>query len=1378
MQSMDFAELQMPPSPVEGVEIHSEQFQKLWNLSEYNSNPIMLTDLLATAPERMRMKNGISGEPLDILATLEACLKMGRIDRAALIIERSSDFLKLSADEAGRLHTEFLRASLISALKNANEKEADAMHKWYEKHIRPKEVTTFPETIALLVKAALQIKSKARRTRLVQRYMDMIPGETAMEVLSCDHILTPEDLETINEIAPRDDDIISKAQELATNAPAEDSTAATEESNPSVVPTAQKGLGLKSLKAALSLFDNKPAGFDPSKLTYEEQKLRQEKVEEDATLAAIDRWREESADLQKMGLDTALQTKSLGARMWKWQEILEKRIKDQLVALDLAEKKSVSEKTADDNELCTYGPFLRYLSHEKLAAITILTTMQTITSFGVDRGVPMANIVMAVAKNIEDESVAEQLQRTMGKKAYEEFTENVKKGGMDLSAVMRNKHTRKQLTDSLANIVKKDSDPTSKWDDDWSVTIKTKLGAFLLSALFETAKLPVSVQNQQTGERITQIQPAFSHTQQFRIGKRTGILLCNPALVTALQKEPVHSLLAKHLPMLIPPEPWSKFNRGGFVTQSAKVVRIKNNDKYQRYYQEAAIERGDMEQIFKGLEVLGKTPWKINKNVYDVMLQAWNSGEAIADFPPAEPKLEAGPEPEQSRDPAERRRWLRALKSIENTKSAMHSIRCFTNFQLEIARAFRDETFYFPHNVDFRGRAYPIPPYLNHMGADHCRGLLKFGVGRELGARGLKWLRVHISNLAGYDKASLTEREQYTIDHMDDIRDSVANPLGGKKWWLKAEDPWQCLAGCFEIVAAMDSPDPEKYVSYLPVHQDGTCNGLQHYAALGGDAWGAAQVNLEPGDRPADVYSAVADLVKADIKRDVEKGDPCAKWLDGKITRKVVKQTVMTNVYGVTFVGATQQVKKQLVAAHPDIPQDDDFNASTLSSYVARRIFAALGTMFKGAHDIQYWLSECASRITSSLAPEQLDNIDRLAHNPARTRSDEGRRLTRYEKDQLDAEEHFQFRSSVVWTTPLRMPVVQPYRTTKSRIISTNLQRISIAEPRRSDPVSKRKQLQGFPPNFIHSLDATHMMLSAIKSDELGLTFAAVHDSFWTHAADIDSMNTVLRDAFIQMHTEDVVGRLREEFVRRYKDSFYLATIKMDTEFADKVLEWRAKVKSGEIVNPYKTLLNNGQKSFKDFSSRDRYQRTQLLEVLLERRRARLLKSSDPAEVEEGKKMVTPISIFEDMRREKGDSILDVVSDPNLDIAGLGEIKGFIATKPRSSRWKDESELAAENEEKDIDSEDAALSASDDVTDSISEGEVEEVEEAEGEEETAKPKCNGGIKGTKSFQLAMDNKIVSTRRVRWVWLPLEFPEVPAKGSFDVRRLRESQYFFS
>lgn len=80
-------------------------------------------------------------------------------------------------------------------------------------------------------------------------------------------------------------------------------------------------------------------------------------------------------------------------------------------------------------------------------------------------------------------------------------------------------------------------------------------------------------------------------------------------------------------------------------------------------------------------------------------------------------------------------------------------------------------------------------------------------------------------------------------------------------WWSKSDDPWQTLATCMEIAAALKSPNPAEFMSGFPIHQDGSCNGLQHYAALGRDKIGAKSVNLCPSERPQDVYSSVAAMV-------------------------------------------------------------------------------------------------------------------------------------------------------------------------------------------------------------------------------------------------------------------------------------------------------------------------------------------------------------------------------------------------------------------------------------------------------------------------------------------------------------------------------------
>ena len=104
----------------------------------------------------------------------------------------------------------------------------------------------------------------------------------------------------------------------------------------------------------------------------------------------------------------------------------------------------------------------------------------------------------------------------------------------------------------------------------------------------------------------------------------------------------------------------------------------------------------------------------------------------------------------------------------------------------------------------------------------------------------------------------------------------------------------------YDIGNALRSGDPAKYVSHFPIHQDGSCNGLQHYAALGRDEKGARSVNLSPSERPNDVYSTVLDIVERKRERD-EASCATAALLRGHVKRKVIKQTVMTTVYNVTW---------------------------------------------------------------------------------------------------------------------------------------------------------------------------------------------------------------------------------------------------------------------------------------------------------------------------------------------------------------------------------------------------------------------------------------------------------------------------------------------
>ena len=672
--------------------------------------------------------------------------------------------------------------------------------------------------------------------------------------------------------------------------------ATSETRSPSVRPQTQKGLGLVTLQKSLhplSDISSQPTrGFVAHERPDPSSFARQKRLEESTMSSALERWRTEHEMATKaQQINPILRFRPLGSLMWTWHEALLPLIKEEI-------QKTVSLEKAINEERASYGPFLQQVEPEKLSAITIITSLREMTKIGIRSGVTTARLVCSVGKAIEEEALIDSVKSRSRLKTSK--SEDPQARAKKMARLLRRERYARKSTLGLIDGNWFDNQTASASTDHigWSTQIRARVGAVMVAFLLQAAKFEQVLAGADGTTKQYEQQPALTKTNRFMHGQKYGMIVMNRTLAERFTKDPVASAIAKHLPMLVHPLPWTDFREGGYLTHPSNVVRFGTSHDQTKEYIEVAAKNGDMAQVFAALDVLGKTPWKINRQVFEVMIQAWNSGEALANLPAADPDLKYPPEPAPTDDEEARRIHTLKVKQVDDARDGMHSNRCFQNFQLEVARAFLDEHFYFPHNMDFRGRAYPIPPYLNHMGADHCRGILMFGDGKKLGETGLTWLRVHVANVYGYDKASFAERRDFAINHIADIYDSATNPLGGQRWWLKAECPWQCLATCIELKNALDSPDPTQCISHLPVHQDGTCNGLQHYAALGGDAIGARQVNLEPGERPSDIYSAVAEMVQQDVAKDAAGGGKVAQVLDGKITRKIVKQTVMTNVYG------------------------------------------------------------------------------------------------------------------------------------------------------------------------------------------------------------------------------------------------------------------------------------------------------------------------------------------------------------------------------------------------------------------------------------------------------------------------------------------------
>lgn len=1311
---------------------------------------ISIDTTIALPPPRMasshRIGIEIHGDAQDIGVTLEACLQLHRWNRAFALLRQLELVYKHNSYSPEMLlepYNRTLEAMVMDLVMNRSKTNIDRINKWIEVDMKGAGVEPDAQTHALKLKVALAtMSSGSKRDRTVRRYWEFAKqSHTGGEIVGRG-ILTDSDLGKLSQICP--EMMLGTVHEKNGSTNVETQTSG--QGNVKILEPGQKGLGLSSLRESLSAFLVKQPAPDlaidePVEALDDEDPVvaRQIRVETDALTSAIKRWKTEHEKMVKLGVDNTPFRGKLSNSLWQWHTTMAQKIRAELEKVDVAEAKT--KKTSEEKLRAEYGPFLRLLTPEHLSALVTISFIQIISKAGIGTPVKVGRTITELGRMMEMEVEAEQALKDKLKEKRAKDPDSKKYKWRD-PALKQSEYLETSWGESMEQYKSRLYSRTVRW----SSAIHARVGAVLCEMLIDSAKLHVRQENSVTGELEHLHHPAFTREIGFSQGKQVGIISLHPEMVKILTKEPPSHVIAKQLPMISKPRPWTGFYEGGYLSSKTPFIRGKTGDMSQRDYGEAAASRGDLDQIFAGIDVLGSTGWKIDRRIFEVMLDAWNSGQAIANLPPAEKVFPEVPKPATDADTRTRFKYYERVRTMENERIGIHSNRCFQSFQMEIAKAYLDETFYLPHNVDFRGRAYPIPPYLNQMGADNCRGLLIFADGRALGETGLRWLKIHLSNVYGYDKASLSDRANFPMEHFEDILDSVRNPLDGRRWWLTAEDPWQCLAACFELTAAMEHSNPAEFVSHLPVHQDGSCNGLQHYAALGGDMQGARQVNLEPGDKPADVYTGVAELVKAEIREDAKAGHELGMFLDGKIVRKVVKQTVMTNVYGVTFLGAVRQVRNQIDDLVPELKEQR--RSGVAGTYIARKIFKALGTMFSGAHRIQYWLGDCANRINCSLSPAQLRLIVERSkkglhfHDASGDRPKHGATGKGTKKTHLDPS---LYRSSVIWTTPLKLPVVQPYRINKGQRVKTNLQTVMLHEPTVADAVDKRKQLQAFPPNFVHSLDATHMILSALEAKKMGLSFTAVHDSFWTHAADIDTMNELLRDAFIRMHSEDIVGRLAAEFDRRYRGHWYLAAVKGKSPLA-------AELKAFRATQKYEHGRSGEAK---------RYQ-----ELLWELERQELLASDDPEQVALGQEMVTPASIF---AKHGGEQYL--FSRDSLGVTANGNIASETSDTVLENALESE-EMTDEHNVDLIATLEPLIENNAVVGSDLSIGaDVHVIEADQGEVDLASQQPPEKEKNKKS------KKSKSIPNIP-VWLPLTFRDVPKKGDFDVTRLKHSKYFFS
>ncbi len=617
-------------------------------------------------------------------------------------------------------------------------------------------------------------------------------------------------------------------------------------------------------------------------------------------------------------------------------------------------------------------------------------------------------------------------------------------------------------------------------DDAWSDDELGKVGNVML-------ELALTIHLNIHGESVPLFEEFVSRERQKTV---SHVKISDAATAWINEKNEFCALKAPlHMPMVVRPNPWTSMTDGGYYTFRTNLLKTNNK----AYLEELGNNPAYTEGIRNAVNALQDTPWAINKFILRVFNELWTeNGGGMAGLPPADDyPLPAKPH-DIATNPEALKAWKRKAGEVHELNAKLKSKRKATYTKQMLATKFANEpAIFFPHTADFRGRLYPMTSQLHPQGDDLSKALLTFAKGKALGENGVAWLKVHLANCFGVDKVSFQERIDWTEKHHEQILEAAMFPTEGTAWWMDADAPFQFLAACVDYMGYC--MDGDEHVSYIPIGLDGACNGLQHLSALVLDEGGGKAVALVGDEKPSDVYSDVANRAIAIMRSD---DCPQAKWLlEVGFNRKFTKSNTMTYSYSSTQQGRRDQMEEFLAKNYPSV---DKAFRTEVANYAAKVNSEAITQVVQAAPSVMQWLQDAARVLAQSDMP-------------------------------------------IRWTTPMGLPIMQRYMASTAERLRLFFQgketkvTLSVTDKKKLD---RRKQAAGVSPNFIHSLDSAHLMMTVLKCKERGIdNFAAIHDSYGTHAADLTELSVVLRETFVDIYSKDRLAMLRDEMLEQFPDA-------------------------------------------------------------------------------------------------------------------------------------------------------------------------------------------------------------------------------------------------
>lgn len=541
------------------------------------------------------------------------------------------------------------------------------------------------------------------------------------------------------------------------------------------------------------------------------------------------------------------------------------------------------------------------------------------------------------------------------------------------------------------------------------------------------------------------------------------------------------------LPTIERPLPWSNPWIGGYrqLDWKPRPLVKSRNKQYQ-----TELASCDLSKIYSSVNLVQSTPWQIDADVYSLVHHCWKHSMKIDGLPSAcDEELPAKPEDIETNTEA-RRQWRKAAAKVYFHNESLESQRLQLLKTLFVADKMKThERLFFPQQLDFRGRGYPLPLFLNPQGASTAKALLRFARGKPIQTEAhLQALMLHAANKWGLDKKSKAERLHWIESNRDLIKCSGIDPYENTQW-MKADDPFAFYAACKELSNFWNKGFG--YVSRLPIGMDATTQGLQIYSLLLRDPVAAAATNVLPSSAPADPYQVVADRVVRALQAS---DSPYAKQLLALgIDRAATKRQTMTLPYGLTqhsCIGYTREWLDDKVRSSSNPFGLELYKpAAFLGKIIWNSMEDVVGSATKGMKFIRQMVG---IMIDNDITPR--------------------------------------------WMTPLGLPVRMRYENYDSLMVSTRIgARARVLTIREENGTqSKRKASNGCAPNYVHSLDGFGGLLGHTVNlaafngvQDIG----AVHDQLLCLAADAPTVSHCVRRATVEIFSRDLLKELRTQLL-------------------------------------------------------------------------------------------------------------------------------------------------------------------------------------------------------------------------------------------------------